>query len=125
MQLMRVPALGKCNYLKLQLSSSARCVATAHSLPVVVANCIYHVYTLVHMFYTNVYRSDEECQQALAHACRLACLPREGLERALTEKTIEIGARRVTSNSYYSMQYSVYDTICVIQSACSVRCYPV
>jgi hypothetical protein len=42
------------------------------------------------------YRSDEDCQQALAHACRLACLPREGLERALTEKTIEIGARQVT-----------------------------
>jgi hypothetical protein len=81
--------------------------------------------TCTHGVYTNVYRSDEECQQALAHACRLACLPREGLERALTEKTIEIGARRVACNSYYSIQYSLYDTICVIQSAFSVRCYSV
>jgi hypothetical protein len=52
------------------------------------------------MVHILTYRSDEECQQALAHACRLACLPREGLERALTEKTIEIGARQVTCNDH-------------------------
>lgn len=40
------------------------------------------------------FSDDEDCQAALSHVCRLACLPKDGLEMALTQKTIEIGAKQ-------------------------------
>ncbi|KAG5183737.1 P-loop containing nucleoside triphosphate hydrolase protein [Tribonema minus] len=40
-----------------------------------------------------IFSSDEDCQSALQHVCRLACLPRAGLEHALTQRTLEIGAK--------------------------------